>query len=143
MTLYKILKYKNKDLLARYQKDYPNNHLKPKEALIELLKYFWLIRKHQKAVMLHPKKTSLQFSAGIHSEMKEIDDMWHTFLLFTQDYTDFCQKYFSGFIHHVPNMKNKPAKTAAFKKNLRKYLSYIYDNLGEKTLRTWFRNSLK
>lgn len=30
-----------------------------------------------------------------------IDQMWHSFILFTKDYADFCEKV-GGFIHHRP-----------------------------------------
>jgi hypothetical protein len=31
-----------------------------------------------------------------------IDSMWHTFLLFTKDYRDFCTRYLGKFINHEP-----------------------------------------
>jgi hypothetical protein len=31
-----------------------------------------------------------------------IDSMWHTFLLFTKDYRDFCMHYLGKFINHEP-----------------------------------------
>jgi hypothetical protein len=31
-----------------------------------------------------------------------IDECWHTFLLYTEDYEPFCKEYFGGFIHHCP-----------------------------------------
>jgi hypothetical protein len=34
---------------------------------------------------------------------EEVDDLWHTFLLFTRDYQDFCDEYLGRFIHHDPN----------------------------------------
>jgi hypothetical protein len=32
-----------------------------------------------------------------------IDLAWHTFILFTMDYTNFCQKYFGRYLHHQPS----------------------------------------
>jgi uncharacterized DUF497 family protein len=32
----------------------------------------------------------------------EVDEMWHTFVLFTQRYSEFCQAISGRFIHHVP-----------------------------------------
>jgi hypothetical protein len=32
----------------------------------------------------------------------EIDIVWHTFLLFTAEYADFCDRYIGRFVHHVP-----------------------------------------
>ena len=34
-----------------------------------------------------------------------IDEMWHTFVLFTQPYAAFCQRYFGRFIHHAPSTR--------------------------------------
>ena len=33
--------------------------------------------------------------------IKEIDIVWHTFLLFTAEYADFCDRYVGRFVHHV------------------------------------------
>jgi hypothetical protein len=31
-----------------------------------------------------------------------MDNIWHTFLMFTKDYMSFCEGLAGGFIHHVP-----------------------------------------
>lgn len=31
-----------------------------------------------------------------------VDDLWHTFLMFTQEYQQFCETVAGRFIHHVP-----------------------------------------
>lgn len=31
-----------------------------------------------------------------------VDDLWHTFVLFTRDYAAFCDEVAGHFIHHVP-----------------------------------------
>ena len=36
---------------------------------------------------------------------KQIDIGWHTFLLYTREYADFCSKIAGRFIHHAPNDK--------------------------------------
>ena len=33
-----------------------------------------------------------------------VDDMWHTFVLFTDQYQRFCEEHFGRFVHHVPNV---------------------------------------
>jgi hypothetical protein len=33
---------------------------------------------------------------------KMVDEGWHHFLMFTQDYQKFCQDFFGRFIHHRP-----------------------------------------
>lgn len=122
----------------RYTKDYPENLLSAEEALTGLLQYFWLSHKHKQDKKLAPNNIDLRFTCAIHSEMREIDDMWHTFLLFTHEYTDFCKKYFKQFIHHVPNVEEKKWVIPKIEVELNRYLSYVYDHLGEETLCKWF-----
>lgn len=33
---------------------------------------------------------------------KEVDELWHMFILFTADYREFCNKYLGQFLDHVP-----------------------------------------
>ena len=35
---------------------------------------------------------------------QKLDDLWHTFILFTIDYQKFCIQYLGKFIHHVPEV---------------------------------------
>lgn len=42
----------------------------------------------------------------------EVDTFWHTFVLFTQRYAEFCQAVAGHFIHHVPG-DDLPADVAA------------------------------
>jgi len=134
-----VLNYTNPRILKRYEKDYPNNTLKAEEAFQELLKYFWLCQKCRTDRKTFSNDESLNFSVAMHQEMKEIDDMWHTFILFTKDYADFCQRYFENFIHHDPTDEENAPSPEQFEKDLTQYLSYIYDNLGEDTVRKWFK----
>lgn len=140
INLAKLLAYKNDNILSRYQTEYPHSKLTPEEALAELMKYMWLCHKHALDKKNYPDKKSLKFNCVMHVEMIDIDNMWHTFLLFTRDYQKFCQDYLAGiFFHHDPLL---PTQKKISKRNyaaeLRRYLSYIYKNLGEETLFKWF-----
>ncbi|MFZ2315014.1 MAG: hypothetical protein WAW86_05070 [Gammaproteobacteria bacterium] len=135
-----LREYRNIDVLNRYAKDYPNNKLVPEEAFEELMKFFWLSLKHQDDKLRFPENRELNFICGIHSEMKEIDDMWHTFLLFTKDYLSFCKQYFGRFFHHSPTTDLEKEKITKddFELDFTRFLSYVYDNLGEESLIKWF-----
>ena len=134
-----LLKYKNENILLRYQKDYPHAKMPAHEALSELLKYIWLCCKHALDFKHSPDQEALQFSCIMHEEMIEIDYMWHTFLLFTRDYLSFCQTYLSGdFFHHQPKVDKKSVDENNIYE-LQRYLAYIYDQLGEDTLTKWFK----
>ena len=141
-NLDQLLTYKNPWLIKRYQKDYPNNQIFAEEALAELLKYFWLCQKHLQDKQNNPNDESLEFACAMHSEMQEIDDMWHTFLLFTNDYMEFSLKNFGAFIHHIPTTEEEKLSPDKFEIDFTRYLSYVYDNLGEETVCKWFKESL-
>ena len=137
-SLSELLQYHNENILNRYEKDYPDNKLKSKEVFNELMKYLWLIQKHKDAKKLYPEKEELNFVCAMYPEMSEIDDMWHTFIIFTKDYMSFCERYFNKYIHHIPNTSDQPLQKEVFKNGLALYLSFIYDNLGEDTVVKWF-----
>lgn len=141
-SLDSLLTYSNPKLIKRYQQDYPNNRLPAEEVLIELLKYFWLCHKHKYDKENNLSNESLQFNCDIYPEMKEMDDMWHTFLLFSKDYMNFCLKNFEQFLHHNPTTENNISSTDEFAVQFKRYLSYIYDHLGEDTLIKWFDKSI-
>ena len=133
-----VLVYQNQNLYKRYRKDYPQNHLSAEHALRELIKYLWLGQKHDEDKQNRPEDESLNFMCAMHPEMKEMDDMWHTFLLFTLDYSAFCTNYFGVFIHHVPT-SDEAHLPEDYETDLTRYLSYAYDHLGEETLSLWFK----
>ena len=105
----------------------------------DLLSFFWLSEKHHQDQLRDAKKPELDFVFIMDEEMKAIDQMWHVFLLYTKDYTDFCEIYFKQYIHHLPDIvPNMPQDPAAFELNLEKFLNYTFDNLGEGAVKRWF-----
>lgn len=67
-------------------------------ALIEeaLMDYFSIFLKNQKAFFNFPSLVA--------------DDLWHTFILFTKDYREFCEKSFGKIIDHEPHTDKEPDK---------------------------------
>jgi hypothetical protein len=48
-----------------------------------------------------------------------VDDAWHQFILFTAQYTQFCRRFFDGYVHHSPSnapemMRENPVPVASF-----------------------------
>ncbi|MEL6868036.1 MAG: hypothetical protein AAFP19_26670 [Bacteroidota bacterium] len=86
-----------------------------------------------------------------HEALFIIDEMWHTFILFTKEYHDFCMKYFGRFLHHniikravkqasIRELEeDREAAAAKLKPLLRKYYSLIYEEFGEETLVKWMK----
>jgi hypothetical protein len=42
------------------------------------------------------------------SPSKKVDAAWHAFILHTRQYTDWCEKRYGQYIHHVPSGKPDP-----------------------------------
>ncbi len=60
---------------------------------------------------------------GMHSAM--VDEAWHTFILFTAEYSDYGHRYFGNYLHHAPAAAGDhgvPAQnTASFNDFRRRY----------------------
>jgi hypothetical protein len=131
-----VLGYQNPAVLNLYRQNYPHNKLSAEEAWQEMLKYLWLSQKH--AADRQENVANLPSRCIMLQSMLEIDQMWHEFILFTKDYQDFCWQYFGAFIHHLPNLfDTMPISPEQAETDLVRLLPYIYDQLGEQTLRTW------
>lgn len=142
-TLEHVLEYKNHPILKLYKQNYPNHTLSAEIAFREVLKYLWLTQKHADDLKKATEFHELPEQCVMLMSMREVDDMWHEFILFTEDYTDFCLKYFGKYLHHLPNIfDNAPMPREEEKLLVQKLLPYIYDNLGEETMRIWFANYL-
>ncbi len=138
-----LLKYKHSHVLKAYAKRYPNHALPAEQAFQEVLKYLWVTVKLAQDQQENPSNIQLPREIGIMKSMIEIDDMWHEFILFTEDYTNFCDEYFGGYMHHLPSVEeNGVEPEPPTFEELEKIIGYIYDNLGEDTVRVWFSHYL-
>ena len=74
---------------------------------------------------------------GISSE---VDPFWHTHILFTQNYTDFCQKIGGFYFHHEPTITDLDVQriTPDFKKNT---LALYRQHFGTPSATFWGSNS--
>jgi hypothetical protein len=137
--LEEILSYQNPRVVKMYQDKYPNNILSAEQAQQETLKYLWLVKKHAEDKKENPGNMQLDFKCVMLNSMLEIDSYWHEFILFTEDYHEFCNRYFGGYFHHLPNVfENEPLSPDETEESVEKLLSYVYDTLGEETMHTWF-----
>ena len=61
-----------------------------------------------------------------------VDDLWHTFLLFTQQYAQFCQQVAGHFIHHVPaDPAASPAQLRQWQEDYATFLTDYETVFGE------------
>ena len=72
---------------------------------------------------------------------KEVDEFWHNFILFTVDYSNFCDKYLSTYFHHMPSKtKNEiDSLNQSYKETLEK-IKKLYPSYSKSIWKEEFNN---
>ena len=72
-----------------------------------------------------------------------LDEVWHSFILYTPYYTQFCLTFFGEYLHHMPTLLQ--AGQAEVKLNEEQYLAQkkrqlekVYDLLGKDVFIRWY-----
>ena len=144
--LEKVLAYQNEDVGSRGCEDNGVSLDDSKEIFQETKRWLWICAKRKIAL----DRGEIEFfNIPLFNEAFIIDSMWHTFLLFSEDYTNFCQKYFGNFIHHYPKTHQETLKwrdriakdpegaRLERRQSLKKVYEYLYDELGAEILLKW------
>jgi hypothetical protein len=136
-----VLAYKNKHVIHSFMDKYALNLRTATAIFEETKKYLWLI-----AVARH-RRLPPPF---INDALLIIDEMWHSFVLFTRDYREYCRRHYGFYIDHLPTTRDDQAEVrrqmradpgrmnSLFEAELREQLSFIYDELGRDTVNKWF-----
>ncbi len=96
-TLEEVLGYQNPSVVLRIQRELGVEMPKAQEFFADLKRFLWLIA-NSSVECLVPSPV--------------VDEAWHSFVLFTQEYADFCDHYFGRFIHHSPVHQGEARMTA-------------------------------
>lgn len=140
-----VLAYRNNDIIDRLVEEHRLSPDDGEEIFRETLRWLWLCSEAKK-----DRKMGIAVPPLIIDEpVLFIDLGWHTFILFTKAYADFCDKNFGTFIHHNPTpVSKKQTLTRALERdeqarhNLldqrRRQYEYIFDKLGSETLTDWY-----
>jgi hypothetical protein len=145
-----VLKYKNAEVVGRFAGDFGVSHRQAQNLFTQLKKWLWLcaLQAHESRGRRQSGHTNMK-SLVLFEEAAPIDGIWHTFLLFTKDYADFCSNYLGIFVHHVPRTSAEKQKWARetkedssrtrqkLIKRLRPTYEFIYDHLGPEVLKYW------
>lgn len=137
-----LLTYSHPAVIRRFTKDFPAYAADAETIFADLLRFFWASKKHLSERSIPCAPENLDFIFIMDEEMKILDHMWHVFLLYTQDYMDFCNRYFGEYLHHLPDIvPTFQEQKFHYETNLSKFLSYVFDTLGEDVVRRWFPQS--
>jgi hypothetical protein len=63
---------------------------------------------------------------GFGMTSREVDAVWHTFILFTRDYHAFCEEVFGHYLHHQPTAAGEPVDSAAARDAFRRSYEDVF-----------------
>ena len=141
-----VMKYENIHIIERFMQSWDISLELSTDIFNEMKNWMWLCAESAADKVAGRKTPSL----AVTYSMTLLDEMWHAFILFTKDYTDFCKKYFGFYIHHGPTTDAQKEEIKSeievspdqymeeLEKDLTFQYEYIYEKLGEKTLQKWY-----
>jgi hypothetical protein len=141
-SLDEAIGYRNRHVVDRFVEDHALPRDEAEDLFVETLRWLWLCRRAEQ----DPRAPKL----FIDDCMALLDEMWHTFLLFTREYAGYCDEYLGGFVHHEPTTSEEKARVEAERDRdpdafraqreagMRALYDYVYDVLGEDTLIKWY-----
>jgi hypothetical protein len=144
-SLRETLAYENDWIVYKFMERYKLSYRQANDIFTETKRWLWLCARAN-VKRSAPRSLSL---IGM-KEMTVIDEMWHTFVLFTPIYEQFCQRYLGQFIHHMPSTVEDRTQVRSLKQtdfegfareeltNLRQQLRFAAEELGLATMRKWF-----
>jgi hypothetical protein len=103
-SLDEVMAYQNETVIAGFLKGYAVTPDEARDLFEQTKRMLWLMNE-----MRHDQ---LPQTFGIDNSLRGLDAMWHTFILFTRDYQQFCLSLFGRFVHHAPAVPG-PEETAA------------------------------
>ena len=119
-----VMAYSMADIIKRCQKD---NGYTDKDMVI--------LEKELKRYLILAILDAGKF--GMYS--KDVDNLWHSFILFTKNYSDFCNTYSKKFIHHVPKIDSleTPEQATQNRKNFSHFIKKYEEIFTEEIHPIW------
>jgi hypothetical protein len=127
----KALAYENADVIESFRADHDVSLDEARALFEDTKKWLWLCGTRPRAMRM-----------TVFGPMKQLDAMWHTFILFTREYTEYCMTHFGHYIHHAPTTRAERERAAGSAADVRAerraMMLLLHDEFGEATLRRWF-----
>ncbi len=111
----RIMGFQFDPLVHRMVDKYGWNEAEAHEAFEDLKRYLALCATNREGIVPSPT----------------IDDFWHNFILFTEDYDSFCATYVGRFIHHRPRRREEVMTTSTGQNPIEFTLNLARQNFGE------------
>ena len=133
-SLESVLEYQNDRLLNKFRTLFDVSVDESRDIFIEMKKWLWICNK-RKSDLRSKNLPNGSRPLVIHSGMVIVDELWHAFILHTQEYQDFCAKNFGELIHHSPGY---PGFKPMSENEMTEQLEYMWEHLGEDTVDLWY-----
>lgn len=144
-SLKEVLAYRNDNIVCKFTANYPIAKEDAQELFEQLKKWLW-VGAYIKEI--NDKESKKIPNLKVTSSLWILDEMWHTFILFTKDYKRFCMDYFGFFIHHTPSLNPFEIKPYNPEADIHKKYEVQHDllcfalgkELGEETFLKWYQD---
>lgn len=118
--LNELLTYQNESVVHYFCQQNPNFNIQQSKQLFQdLLGWMWLTA--------YRKKT--QRHTFLFGPLIVLDSIWHTFILHTRNYQEFCETYFEEFFHH--DVEPEGLEHQLSEEELSEFLQDCFEFLGE------------
>jgi hypothetical protein len=146
-SLAHALAYENDGVIHKFLERHDIPLAEARSLFRETKKWLWLAARAEAEAEAGVRATP---QLAIDGPLTLLDEMWHTFILFTREYTDYCHSRFGRYVHHLPTTLDEKQRRqqehdrapTAFRRRerarLRAQYSYVCEHLGEQTLRQWY-----
>jgi hypothetical protein len=145
--LREVLTYRHQQVLEKFVERYDVTPREARALFVEMLRWLWLAAACRRDAQAGRHGLP---RLAIDAPLLMLDEMWHTFLLFTVDYAAFCRRYLGAFVHHVPTsaahrrarrtraQRDPAAALREERRRLTRQYGYVYERLGTRALRRWY-----
>lgn len=91
LSLAEVINYQNDRVIDHFRKRWPEYSLETSQQLFkDLMAWMWL----------NQQRTLLGKKTYLFGPLLILDEMWHSFILHTRDYSHFSIQYFGEYFHH-------------------------------------------
>ncbi len=125
-----LLKYHSPLALHVFRRKFAVDGSMAEKIWYDMLLWLYLGRYHQL-----DQDTDKPKALVIFAHLLAIDEMWHAFILCTEEYATFCHHEFGQFIHHVPNGTPENQLTQS---DFDQVVAYVTKILGADAAMRWF-----
>jgi hypothetical protein len=116
------------DIIKRCQKDF--NYTDEDMVILE--------HELKRYLTLCILKENTDISINMYSE--DVDNLWHSFILFTKEYAHFCDIYAGHFLHHVPETDMTPKPWHEVRRDFCVFAEHYEKLFEEEPHFIWFLN---